>query len=96
MSLADRLAQLDSELDALSVDPASLEDVRARLLSGRSSDLAVVDAELAALSADVAGLDAVLDAARQQAAARAQEVASVAAERAERAKTARAEVEARV
>lgn len=96
MSLANRLAQLDAELDAFQKPPEVLEDVRTRLLAGRSTDLAVVDGELDALAADIAGLDAVLDAARQQAAERAAQVASVAQERSERARAARAEVDARV
>ncbi|MCA9575137.1 MAG: hypothetical protein KC668_06860 [Myxococcales bacterium] len=96
MSLAERLAQLDSELDALTTDPAALEDVRSRVLGARSTDLAAVDAELEALAADVAGLDAVLDAAKQQAASRAAEVASIASERVAAAAAARAETEARV
>lgn len=96
MSLANRLAQLDAELDAFQKPPEALDDVRVRLLASRSTDLATVDRELDALAADIAGLDAVLDAARHQAAERSAQVASVAQERAERARAARAEVDARV
>ena len=96
MSLANRLAQLDAELDAFQKSPEALEDVRTRLLAARDSDLASVDRELDALAADSAGMEAVLAAARQQAAERSAQVASVAAETAERAKAARAEVDARL
>ena len=96
MSLANRLAQLDQELDAFQKPPEALEGVRTRLLAGRSTDLAVVDGELDALAADVAGLDAVLDAARQQAASRGAELAAEARKRDERARAIRAEADARV
>jgi hypothetical protein len=96
MSLANRLAQLDQELDAFQKPPEALEGMRTRLLADRSTDLVVVDGELDALAADVAGLDAVLDAARQQAASRGAELAAEARKRDEHARAIRAEADARV